>query len=92
MPLDIREYLVCGTCDNAVTTDDHEDGPLYECQSCGRQFARSNSADGESHRCPDCNKMAGKAGDYGCGECDEEMEIKDGAICPHCDKFIAEDE
>lgn len=92
MTIDIREYLVCGTCDTAVTADEHEAGPLYECNSCGDVFTRENSASGDSNRCPSCGKMAAKSADYGCSDCNEEMESRDGFICPHCDKFVSEDD
>jgi len=92
MSISIHDYLVCDSCDAAISQDDHEAGPLYECSSCGDVFTRSNSADGDSNRCPSCGKLSRKEADYGCEDCNEPMEVKAGIICDHCDKFIPEED
>jgi DNA-directed RNA polymerase subunit RPC12/RpoP len=60
--------------------DDINPEPLYECGSCGNEFARSNSADGGSHRCPQCNKFGSKISDEACPDCNVELEDLDTYI------------
>ena len=74
-----------------------ENGPIYECGSCGNVFLRSEN---ESHQCPSCNKFGSKLYDQSCPEgCTDELEsvevLKDtehhGVIFVPLEKVQADD-
>lgn len=77
----------CEAC--GAISENYDDEPLYECQTCGNIFARSNSADGDSSRCPSCQKFSGKIADTACSECGEGEVTKIEALhCTVCGSYF----
>jgi len=72
--VEIKKLKVCNSCNETEETVDPE--PLYECSNCGTQFTRSNSYN-ENHQCPDCMRFGSKVTDFGCPDCNDEMEEKE---------------
>ena len=50
---------------------DQDQGPLYECGSCGATFSLAGSTDGESNRCPECNRFGRKLAELSCPACED---------------------
>lgn len=86
----VRAYK-CTECE--VISAEPAEGPLYECANgCGQKFTRENSHNGKN-QCPQCYKMAGRAAELACVECQEaEVEEMRAVVCPDCDALIEQDE
>ncbi len=63
----------CASCGVELTEDeaDQDQGPLYECGSCGATFSLAGSADAESNRCPECKQFGRKLAVLSCPACEE---------------------
>lgn len=83
-----QSALKCVECDAIVDSDD---GPLYECSSCGEVFTRGTSAN-DNHQCPTCNKFGAKQAEQGCPECNAgELESVTVYYCQNCDTVLEEE-
>lgn len=76
------EMFQCIDCE-AYSEDD--DGPLYECGSCGNVYTRE-STEGGNHICPQCHRFGMKLAEAGCPSCQQgELIIATVTRCPHCE-------
>jgi DNA-directed RNA polymerase subunit RPC12/RpoP len=63
----------CEHCEKFYDDEEvEENGPIYECGSCGNQFPKSETG---THQCPQCQKFGSKLYDQSCPEgCTDELE------------------
>ena len=83
--LNATGYFQCYGCDEL--TDSPEDGPIYECGTCGQTLFGE-----EGRRCGDCNRFTAKthgASDGVCPSCEEDA-VRPIAVlqCTACDDVI----
>lgn len=81
-PLDLFECIHCGE----FALDD--DGPLYECGTCGNVYTRGSTS-GDNHICDKCHKFGMKMAEHGCSNCKTgELQVVTGYECPNCWEFV----
>ena len=74
--------LLCTGC--GELGEPKEDLRLYECGSCGYEFASE-----DSNRCEECNRFASVVSKTVCGDCESDMvQVGEVATCSSCDATI----
>ncbi|GEM_PF-6769162 len=79
----VVEMLVCTQCES---TRDPEDYGLC-LKTCRRDdCGQSAAVDPDDRECPNCNKqsLGKKEADWGCEDCNSEMEVLPVIVCDHC--------
>lgn len=86
--IDTSESFDGFVCEECGEVSEDDDGPLYECSSCGAVFTRGSSAN-DNHQCPDCNKFGAKQAEHGCSACQSaEANVVTIIQCPHCENLM----
>ena len=72
-------------CQECEEFSDEDDGPLYECSSCGHVYTRG-ATDNDNHICPQCHRFGSRQADMGCPKCQAgELLLVTLIRCPHCE-------
>lgn len=85
-PFDSEEAeMVLFQCKGCEEFTEEDDGPLYECNSCGNVYTRG-ATDNENHICPECHRFGAKSAEMGCPNCQADELVEVTVIrCPHCE-------